>query len=49
MLGDIAHVNIKNYNDTSIAYIEFKDEKQADYFIKAPNKTYFEYLNNKYN
>ena len=42
--GDISHVNIKNYTDTSIAYIEFKDEKQADYFIKALDKTYFEYL-----
>ena len=42
--GDIAHINIKNYKDTSIAYIEFKSEVQADYFIKALDKTYFEYL-----
>lgn len=42
--GDITSINIKNYADTSIAYVIFKYEEQVDYFIKALDKTQFEYL-----
>ena len=36
-------LKLLNYTNNSVLYIDFKKEDQADYFIKALNKTYFEY------
>ena len=41
--GDIIKLKLLNYTDNSVLYIDFKKEDQANYFIKALNKTYFEY------
>ena len=41
--GDIIKLKLLNYNDNSILYIDFKQEDQAEYFIRALNKTYFEH------
>ena len=40
--GDIKYINIKEYYNDTVAYIEFKDEKQADYLIEALNNTPFD-------
>ncbi len=40
--GYIKYINIKQYTDDTVAYIEFKDEKQADYLIEALHNTPFD-------
>ena len=40
--GNIVKVRVNNYEDNSIAYIDFGYEEEAEYFIKALNKTPFE-------
>ena len=42
--GDITKLKVLNYPENSVAYIDFKYEDQADYFVKALHKTVFEYL-----
>ena len=42
--GDIIFLKVINYNTNSVAFIDFKFEVHADYFIKALHKTLFEYL-----
>jgi hypothetical protein len=42
--GNIVKIKVLNYSENSVAYIDFKFEDQADYFIKALHKTKFEYL-----
>jgi hypothetical protein len=41
--GHITNVNIKNYNDSSIAVLEFKFEDEMEYFIDALDSTPFEH------
>jgi hypothetical protein len=41
--GHITNVNIKNYNDSSIAVLEFKFEDEMEYFINALDSTPFEH------
>ncbi len=41
--GHVKYINIKNYQDDTVAYIEFKDEVQADYLIEALDGTPFEF------
>ncbi len=41
--GHVKYINIKNYHDDTVAYIEFKDEAQANYLIDALDGTAFEY------
>jgi RNA recognition motif-containing protein len=40
--GNIVKVRVNNYEDNSIAYVDFGHEEEADYFIKALDKTPFE-------
>lgn len=42
--GYIHKVKVLNYEDTSIAYVDFDSKDEADYFIKALDKTPFESL-----
>ena len=42
--GDIVYLKVINYDTNSVAFIDFKFEVHADYFIKALHKTLFEYL-----
>ena len=42
--GTILKINIKNYNNFSFAIIEFKNKNEQEYFIKALDKTPFEYM-----
>ena len=42
--GDIVYLKVINYDTNSVAFIDFKFEIHADYFIKALHKTLFEYL-----
>ena len=37
--GHIARLKVLNYPENSNAYIDFRTEEQADYFVKAFNKT----------
>lgn len=41
--GHITNVNVKNYNNSSIAVLEFKFEDEMEYFIDALDSTPFEY------
>ena len=41
--GHIKYINIKKYQDDTVAYIEFRNEAQADYLIEALNGTPFEF------
>jgi hypothetical protein len=40
--GNITKIRVNNYAEVSTAYIEFKYEDQADYFVKALDRTDFE-------
>ena len=42
--GNIIKIKVLNYQENSAAYIDFKYEEQANYFVKALHKTIFEYL-----
>lgn len=42
--GYILNIKVLNYEDKSVAYIDFGYEDQADYFVKALDKTPFDYL-----
>lgn len=42
--GHIAKIRVNKYNESSVAYIDFGYEEEADYFIKAIDKTPFDYL-----
>ena len=42
--GHIIRLRVINYNESSVAYIDFGYEEEADYFIKAIDKTPFESL-----
>jgi hypothetical protein len=42
--GHIMKVNVNNYELSSTAYIDFGFEEEANYFIKAINKTPFDYM-----
>ena len=42
--GNILKLKVLNYNDNSVAYIDFQYEDQANYFIKALHKTSFDSL-----
>jgi hypothetical protein len=42
--GHIVRVKVINYNESSVAYIDFGYEDEADYFIKAIDKTPFEMI-----
>ena len=37
--GHVARLKVLNYPENSNAYIDFRTEEQADYFVKAFNKT----------
>ena len=41
--GHISKVYVKNYNDSSLAILEFKFENEMEYFITALNNTPFEH------
>jgi RNA recognition motif-containing protein len=41
--GHITKIKVLNYPDSSISYIDFGYEEEADYFIKALDKTPFDY------
>jgi RNA recognition motif-containing protein len=41
--GNINKIKVKNYDYNSVAFIDFTDKKQSDYFIKALDKTPFEH------
>lgn len=42
--GNNPKVNIKNYDDSSIAIIEFKNSNEQDYFIEALDGTSFDHI-----
>jgi hypothetical protein len=42
--GNIVKLKVLNYKESSTAYVDFGYEDQADYFIKAIDKTPFEYI-----
>lgn len=42
--GHIVRVKVLNYEDSSTAYIDFGYEEEADYFIRALDKTPFEHI-----
>jgi hypothetical protein len=42
--GHIVNVKVLNYEDNSVAYINFEFLEEAKYFIKALDKTPFEYM-----
>ena len=41
--GHVIKINTKNYENSSIAVIEFKYEREADYLIEALDNTPFEH------
>ena len=41
--GNIKYININEYHDESVAFVEFKDENQCKYFIEALDSTTFEH------
>jgi hypothetical protein len=41
--GDIIRLKVLNHSDISIVFIDFKFEDQADYFVKALNKTDYDH------
>jgi hypothetical protein len=42
--GHIVRLKVLNYEDNSVAYIDFGYEVEADYFVEAVDKTPFDYL-----
>jgi hypothetical protein len=42
--GHIVKLKVLNYEDTSVAYIDFGYEEEANYFVEALDKTTFDYL-----
>lgn len=42
--GHIAKIRVINYDDTSVSYIDFGYEDEADYFVRALDRTPFEHL-----
>jgi hypothetical protein len=42
--GHITKIKIITYNETSVAYIDFGYEDEANYFVEAIDKTPFDYL-----
>ena len=42
--GHVVRIRVLNYEESSTSYIDFGYEDEADYFIKALDKTPFEYL-----
>ena len=42
--GNVIRLRVLNYKDNSTAYIEFKTEEEADYLVKALDRTPFEYI-----
>ena len=42
--GDIVYLKVINYDTNSVAFVDFKFEVHANYFVKALHKTLFEYL-----
>ncbi len=42
--GHIVRVKVLNYNESSVAYVDFGYEDEAEYFIKAIDKTPFEMI-----
>lgn len=42
--GHIIKVKVLNYNESTTAYIDFEYKEEAEYFVKAIDKTPFEYL-----
>jgi len=42
--GNVIRLRVLNYQDNSTAYIEFKTEEEADYLVKALDRTPFEYI-----
>lgn len=42
--GHIINIKVLNYEDNSVAYINFKFLEEANYFTKALDKTPFEYM-----
>jgi hypothetical protein len=42
--GHIVRLKVINYEETSVAYIDFGYEEEADYFVEALDKTTFDYL-----
>jgi len=42
--GHIINIKVLNYEDNSVAYINFKFLEEANYFVKALDKTPFEYM-----
>ena len=42
--GHVVRVRVLNYNESSTAYVDFGYEEEADYFIKAIDKTPFDFL-----
>lgn len=41
--GHINRVTVKNYNDSTVAYVEFKFKDEVEYFIDALSGTSFEH------
>jgi hypothetical protein len=42
--GHVVKIRVINYNESSVAYIDFGYEDEADYFVRALDKTPFELL-----
>jgi RNA recognition motif-containing protein len=42
--GDIINIKVLKYSEVSVAYIDFAKSEEANYFIKALDKTPFEYM-----
>jgi len=42
--GHIIRINVKNFDNNSLAVIEFKYEREANYFIEALDNTPFDYV-----
>jgi hypothetical protein len=41
--GSIGKIKLLNYDDYSNVYIDFNNEEEADYFVKALHKTPFDH------
>jgi hypothetical protein len=42
--GHIAKIRVINYDDNSVSYIDFGYEDEADYFVKALDRTPFDHF-----
>ena len=40
--GNINKIKVINYEETSVAYIDFKNKEQSEYFINALDRTIFD-------